>query len=160
MMGVARPKGCGSWALDLPLKVCKWRFDVLLICLFIEPPSWLLFSPFHKTCLVTQESVVLSTCHVLYNMTFWPSNVVLSRVSQKNGVFQCQYRFIYARRYISMNKDFYQEIFPKGHTLWSYQKNGLIMRFSSYHTHYKSRNLLSFGDVYWCWNLAYSPCYP
>ena len=32
----------------------------------------MLFSPFNMTCLVVQESFILSECHILHKMIFWP----------------------------------------------------------------------------------------
>ena len=34
--------------------------------------EWYSYAPFEKIRIVVQESVVLSKCHTMHNMTFWP----------------------------------------------------------------------------------------
>ena len=57
------------------------------------------------THLVVQESVVLSECPILYNMTFLASNVVLLRFFKKMVYFNVKCHFVYTMK-ISMNEHY------------------------------------------------------
>ena len=93
----------------------------------------LLFSLFNMTCLIMQESVVLSNCCILDDIILWPQ-MSYYRGFSRNGLFWCKMSFLYAqRRYISMKKEFLEHIFSQPHTIWSSKKYSPMMMSSPYY---------------------------
>ena len=68
---------------------------------------------FHMICLVAQENVVLSKCHILHHMSYY-------RGFQENGPFRCKISFCIHNEDTYVWKNiFIREICSKCHTIWS-----------------------------------------
>ena len=84
-----------------------------------NPRKRILFSPFSTTRSVAQESVILSECHIMHNMIFWPQMSYYLGFFQEIDIFQCKMSFnIHNEDTWVWKNIFSREICSQCHTIW------------------------------------------